>query len=110
MTTQMNTFCLFKGRHELPANSGPICIDFDFATMKAVPTLLWDAAINQIWSGNPVNLLVTGLTPALTDFIAACNHVPQLESGIVLELSDRGSLNLLHYNRVTNSYVPQKIW
>jgi len=111
------TFCLFENRHELPKNQGAIYSDFDFNTMKAKSKLMTPIHGHLDWkqSGMTVedflsisfkkgdcdlSVYVTGLTPALTQLISK-----------LLPLADKGKnvFRLMHYNRETNSYVPQII-
>ena len=103
-------FTLFEGRHTMPPNEGALCSDFDFSTKTAVRAEGWEKALNffsinfkdALASKEDVNedlaIVVTGLTPALTEFISVC----------VKRQYHRG-LTLLHYNRDTDSYWQQKV-
>jgi hypothetical protein len=109
-------FCLFEGRHKLPENQGAIYSDFDFQKMKAKSKLAtlthghpdskqsWltveDEIVNAFKKGEcDLTVYVTGLTPALTQLIS-----------LVLPLADNKNVfRLMHFNRDTNSYVPQII-
>jgi hypothetical protein len=92
----MKKYSLFSGRHDLPENLGPIVSEFDFGTFKCVPTPLWDDALETLQRGDYVTLYVTGLTPALTEFMFAAAAVNGL----------RGLL-LFHYDRENQSYRGQ---
>jgi len=98
----MKTYSLFEGRHELPENQGAICTSFDFTTNKVVKSPLWDEAIEACRRGENVELYVTGLTPALTQFIGhswSAYHNMWADGGI--------NLTLLHYNSQTGEYWKQ---
>jgi glutamine amidotransferase-like uncharacterized protein len=90
----MKTYCLFEGRHELPSNSGPLFSAFDFESRKGVRTDNFSSAIQALEDGEEVAVLVTGLTPALAEFIFEC---PQ-----------GAKLTLLHFDANTKQYWPQK--
>ena len=96
---------LFKGRHDLPKNKGAIFSAFDFSTFKGVKnnkvyTAFIDAVINK-----GAFLLVTGLTPALTEILA------EITRKVVLELEQYGysnaKLTLLHYDKNKSCYIEQ---
>jgi len=89
----MKTYSLFAGRHELPTNLGPICESFDFANRRANKSDLYDEAV--AYNGT-VKLYVTGLTPALTEFLA------QRVKGSFPTV-------LLHFDNSTNSYWEQSL-
>jgi hypothetical protein len=88
----MSTYCLFQGRHELPENNGAICSDFDFKSFEVVKSPLWDEALSEISEGKEVSILVTGLTPALVQFLNECE----------------GEVTLLHYDNSIRGYHKQK--
>lgn len=96
------TFCLFEGRHPLPENEGALCSDFDFAEFSPVKSPLWDEALKEIAEGDPIQIIVTGLTPALTTFL---KDVASIDDGALI--SNSGYLTLLHYNSQTGEYVAQ---
>jgi hypothetical protein len=98
----MATYCLFAGRHELPANEGQICESFDFTTKKVVKTKLWLKAVQNFCDGEDVSILVTGLTPALTEFISHLLNLPP-------EDFKKGSLVLLHYDSSNSTYWEQRV-
>ncbi len=104
---------LFEGRHELPTNEGAICSDFDFSTFKAVRTELWEKCIDRLYK-DTVKLIVTGLTPALCEFLVeAVNNNSSFHTGYQIgEYKDcpTGSLILLHYDSVTKDYWEQVIF
>ena len=85
------TFCLFEGRHELPTNKGAIFSSFDFGTMRGEKTMNYDLLLK-----NGGQLYVTGLTPALTQFLSDFTNQ-----------SNKPTLVLLHFNNSTKQYVPQ---
>jgi len=62
--TTTKIYSLFSGRHELLANEGLIFSGFDFNSFKVIKTDLYDEQLN-----NGGYLLVTGLTPALIEFL-----------------------------------------
>lgn len=108
------TYCLFAGRHELPANEGAICDSFNFESFTVNKSQLWDVAVKS----DDVRLYVTGLTPALTQFIKEwvkhhLDHDHSLSTmsgkmggdGVI-----RGSLVLLHFNNQTSTYVEQRLF
>ena len=87
-----NTFCLFDGRHKLPSNLGAIAISFNFERFVTEKSELWNEALKT-----DCKILVTGLTPALTEFIS--------------EKAKTGTkLVLLHFNNAINDYFEQKIF
>lgn len=108
-----NVYCLFEGRHELPSNKGAICSSFDFTTFKVERSSLWEEAV----ASDDVTIIVTGLTPALTEFIRAWvnNHVTHDYSahvggcwygwGVI-----QGRLSLMHYNNESKDYVVQRMF
>ena len=110
----MGTYTLFNGRHEMPANEGAICESFDFVSKTVVKTPLWDKAI---YSDEEVTLYVTGLTPALTQFISewvkhnakvACDSVVNgrwVGESVIFE----AKLTLMHYDSASGQYWPQVI-
>ena len=97
----MPSFSLFEGRHELPVNEGAVCSGFDFAKFKSERTDNWQkllVAIDEEWED--VLLIVTGLTPALTELL-----------GEIGQMSHRKAhFFLLHYNAATSSYVKQLVF
>jgi hypothetical protein len=96
---RLTTYCLFSGRHKLPENQGPLFLEFDFKEFRGVKTSQYFDAIQKIGSGEIVEVIVTGLTPALTEFIAD-----------MITFNKEGSLNLLHYTSQTESYNRQKVF
>ena len=105
------TYTLFEGRHDLPENLGAICSGFDFKAKNAVKTHHWVDALNffclkteQISSARQIaaaelRLIVTGLTPALTEFICECAKRKHLHPKLIL----------CHYDKETDSYWDQVI-
>jgi hypothetical protein len=87
-------YSLFSGRHELPPHQGALCLDFNFSQFCANRTELWNQALDHLASGNPVGLYVTGLTPALTEFLSEARGCA-------------GELTLFHYHRESGDYVAQ---
>jgi len=102
----MKTYSLFKGRHDLPSNEGAICSEFDFNTSSVVKNEInWNALLNE--GGK---LIVTGLTPALVEFLTAWKykwymHTADMYAQYQGENCPR--LILLHYNNVTLNYWEQ---
>ncbi len=88
----MNRYVLFSARHEVPINLGHLCDNFDFSKFEVIKSEFWQKAIND----SEIELIVTGLTPALTQFIS--------------EKIGNGSLILLHFNKESNNYISQKIF
>ena len=106
----MNTkfFCLFEGRHDLPENEGAIVASFDFDTHRCVRTPLWDKALTCLRNGDIVKLIVTGLTPALIEFISNVFQFGEVNFG----RSGKQYINnliLLHYDSNTKEYWSQTI-
>lgn len=106
----MAKYALFEGRHQLPENEGAICQSFDFVSKSVVKTELWDKAIDD----KECMLLVTGLTPALTQFIseyksrntyAIIGRSPEYPDG----LTDCPVITLLHFDSATNTYWQQDV-
>ena len=95
---KINIFSLFTGRHPLPENKGAICSDFDFDRFRAVRSSLWSEALHKLKDGQEVRLIVTGLTPALTEFLSEA-----------FKENASGKLILLHYNSSTQQYVEQEV-
>lgn len=89
----MKTFSLFSGRHELPENLGPICESFDFVNKQANKSDLYNEAVTY---NGTVKLYVTGLTPALTEFLAQ-------------RMKGNNSTILLHFDNSTNTYWEQSL-
>lgn len=117
----MVKFSLFEGRHELPANEGALCSAFDFESFSAVKTDLWSAALESLKKGQDITLYVTGLTPALTEFLGEARALYEELSFIngmdcayselghyVDSVPIMGSLYLAHYNRDCGEYIMQK--
>ena len=110
-TKDMATFCLFAGRHELPTNEGAICTEFDFATKKVVKSELWQVLLNE--GGK---LLVTGLTPALTEFLAEFSAEHRVRLDDIYHCPEKyynsdyqcPRLTLLHFDAATKEYWEQE--
>ena len=102
----MKTYTLFEGRHELPSNEGAIFSSFDFDTKKGVETpLYWEAMSASIKGG--IKLIVTGLTPALTQFLRSVKLSAVNSHDCNEEDDTSANVTLLHYDRETNSYWEQ---
>lgn len=113
MQTQTKTFCLFEGRHELPTNQGAICTGFNFATFTAEKSPLWEEALRS----EDCEIYVTGLTPALTQFVAEwakanINTIEDSYGGEAYSTVDFVSnrLVLLHFNSEKKEYVRQVVF
>ena len=107
MTKEFRTFCLFEGRHELPTNEGAICSSFDFTTKQVVKSSLWKEAVNE----PSCKLLVTGLTPALTEFISEWCDKHTYNRGDVYAQQDScwATLILLHFDSQSGEYWEQRV-
>jgi hypothetical protein len=112
-----NTFVLFTARHDVPNNSGALCELFDFTTFKAIKTANWQIALELIKADKSVAIIVTGLTPALTEFISDCYQAALYTTRDAAiggqwygDATFQGHLSLLHYNKDTMSYVKQVIF
>ena len=95
--TETVDFCLFEGRHNLPFNEGPLYSSFDFTTYRAEPTPNLNRVVNLLNDHQKVRVYVTGLTPALTQFL----------SEVRWHINATGDLTLMHYNKETDSYCQQ---
>lgn len=89
-------FSLFEGRHQLPDNEGALCSGFDFERFQAIPTKWWDKALGLLKEGEDIKLYVTGLTPALTQFLSYANMY-RVKARVIL----------MHYNSQTGEYIEQ---
>ena len=102
--------CLFEGRHELPENEGALYKSFNFNTWKGIiaDKELFEKAVlcaTNCYNNNEwLQLYVTGLTPALTDFIKTVYRNAELWYERVIV-----NLTLLHFNRETGKYWEQRI-
>lgn len=106
----MATYSLFSGRHELPENQGAICQAFDFDSKTVIKTELWDKALQD----QSCRLYVTGLTPALTQFIAEYKErntmaYSGISAGYPMGICMCPSITLLHYDNATGAYWEQKV-
>lgn len=106
-------YALFADRHDLPEHSGALYTGFNFETFQPETNeTIWRQALGD----RDCEVIVTGLTMALTHFIDAWHtrrlqHLyNQVGSGYGTEAYWDGSITLLHYNRATNAYVPQRIF
>lgn len=96
---------LCAGRHELKNSNGeiidayifdePIEDPLDFAALENTSNYF----IDNLEMCNDIKLYITGLTPALTSFLIRWSK-RMSHSGV--------SLTLMHYNRDTGGYEPQK--
>jgi hypothetical protein len=102
-------YALFAARHPLPANEGALCLDFNFGMGHMVKSPLWETAM----SDPNCRVYVTGLTPALTEFIGEFfRHQIQVitASGMGDYWEPTASLTLLHFDRESGTYWEQKIF
>jgi hypothetical protein len=103
----MKIFSLFQDRHDLPSNDGSICLSFNFSTLTVVKNDdNWNALLNE--GGK---LLVTGLTPALIEFLIVWKNKWYFHTADLYaewQSDDCPRLILLHYNNVTKEYWEQK--
>ena len=104
----MKRYCLFEGRHELPTNEGALCSGFNFNTLKSDKTPLWKEALQELEGGNNIGIYVTGLTPALTEFLHHADHC-MWEAGLYDNNAPlrKCCIMLYHYNSQTGEYVEQ---
>lgn len=100
-------FALFADRHELPPNRGGLYTGFDWRKRRAIrnPTA-YTAALDELRHGRDVRLYVTGLTPALTEFVRVAVRL-RLDWSTIGRRT--GGLILLHYNRDERTYFEQRI-
>lgn len=87
---------LFAGRHELPAHDYVIYSSFDFERKRAIETPEFGEFVMKATMADfaDVRVIVTGLTPALIQFLKTYkNH---------------SSITLLHYDIVSKEYWEQK--
>lgn len=119
-------FVLFTARHDVPINEGALCESFDFTVFEAIKTANWQIALNSMRNGSTIKVIVTGLTPTITEFItnaikwcsySTCDaweaeYVSQaLEPKAVnCPVKYNGHLILMHFNKDTSSYVEQSIF
>ncbi len=115
-TIQRTKFvCLFEGRHEIPQNEGAIVESFDFEKFKAKKTEKWQEALEVLETNGTVYLYVTGLTPALTQFIAEAYKLRAVQDGMDIGLGGespaviKGDLILLHYDKGEDKYKAQEV-
>jgi hypothetical protein len=87
------TYSLFEGRHELPFHKGAIFSHFGFNTKEGVKTKLYDELLS-----NGGMLIVTGLTPALTQFLSEFSNSFDFK---------KKKLILLHFDSNTKQYWEQ---
>jgi len=94
------TVGLCAGRHEIKTNDGQPVEQFifqeienplDFEYLRSV-SIAFNAALD-VFGADVLHLYVTGLTSALTAFLAVC--------------STPDSVILMHFNRETGKYEPQ---
>jgi hypothetical protein len=87
--------CLFKGRHEIPGDPLPLFSgwNFDARLPEISDEFAWVAG--RLLAGLPVNLYVTGLTPALTYLLSLVGCT--------------GKLTLKHYDSDSGTYWDQII-
>lgn len=97
-------YCLFEARHELPDNNGALCYRFNFDTKQTEKTKYWYQSIQElIKPNNIVYIYVTGLTPALTEYLSCV-------FSYLCDFGSYGELILLHYDKETKTYWKQKIF
>lgn len=94
-------YSLFEGRHKLPDNEGALFSDFNFVSFEGVKTEKYHLALLNLVKGIKVVLYVTGLTPALTEFI---------KDAFDNKAEGYGSLVLMHYNSKTEKYIKQRMF
>ena len=89
------TYCLFEGRHELPDNRGAIIKEFDFNWFENIYNVEKLNEIKDVLRDGKkrVFIIVTGLTPALTNLL----H----------ELEYNKMVTLVHYNSQKKYYIEQ---
>ncbi|RYC66369.1 hypothetical protein [Spirosoma sordidisoli] len=90
-------FCLFAERHDLPPNSGPIFLSYDWERKTGrVNLVTYYQALNLLIHGEDVWLYATGLTAALSELIGRL--VP------VWRPTRHGSLFVAHYDHQRQEY------
>ena len=102
---------LYSGRHEIPGDPDPIYRDFKFRNFKPIPADspvegfedMVDYLLNQLNTQEKIYLYiyVTGLTPALTDFLSKA--LPKANA------NRNHKIILLHYNRKRKEYEEQVV-
>ena len=99
-------YCLFEDRHDLPENEGPICKSFDFHKFCVNRHPNW---YELLYNGG--SLIVTGFTPALTEFLEMWVHEHHYRKNDLYaqyKASYVPVLTLLHYNTNTKQYIKKQ--
>jgi len=111
MEKEKKIYCLFSGRHILPENLGAIASKFDFTTKEVVKSNLWEKAVEDCFFDG-VKVIVTGFTPALTQFIGdavKASHFKANDEYMQFNPCNAG-LILLHFDAKTGKYWEQCIF
>ncbi len=111
----MNHIGLCEGRHEIKTNEGESVNDFVFHMVENPLDFDSHETVVNKWlngrkamltslsrSDEPLYLYVTGLTSLLVAFLNQWNHLQRLSN------SPLPSLVLMHYDRDSEQYQPQK--
>lgn len=97
---------MFEGRHALPDNEGALFSSFDFILGKAERTSLYNDVLDCIYKGERVGVYVTGLTPALTQFISDAYYAHMMHWN---DVGMNGIITLYHYDSVSGTYWEQNV-
>lgn len=121
---ETKTYALFQGRHELPQHEGALYSPETTGPFGLVEAPARAEALAHFAQGGTVEVLVTGLTAALLDFVAACHKVshPSIsckgsymdDDGVetIIEAvitANTGQLVALHHDRESGRYLPQQV-
>jgi hypothetical protein len=104
----MKRYVLLDSRHEsVPVNRGPICEAYDFMNWRVIRTDLWSESLSAIYSREDVELIVTGLTQALTEYLQAYTQMVITHMYLKGDIYGWGKLTLLHYDKDSKLYIPR---
>lgn len=115
----IKTYALFEGRpdHELPPHMGALCLGFDFSAKKVERSPKWNEAIlagHESEVPVEVRVIVTGLTPAMAEFMAAFigTYTVQIWDWYMKPQYHQQpvSLVLMHWDRETKTYWDQVVF
>jgi len=72
----MKKYALFSGRHDIKDTiEGGLCASFDFKSFRPAKEKGWAEALKELKKGGDVGIYLTGLTPAITQFLEEAVHV-----------------------------------
>lgn len=95
--------CLFAGRHPIPTDPDPLYRDWDFAIQTGVLAPGHHDFCERALGSEPTHVVVTGLTPALTEFVFSWVQTNP-------DASTRPPLYLWHYDRDSARYWHQVLY